>query len=33
MNQVLKEEAQGTATILERTEKSDKILYLESYGC
>ena len=33
MNQVLKEEAQGTATILDRTEKSDKKLYLESYGC
>ena len=33
MNQFLKEEAQGTATILDRTEKSDKKLYLESYGC
>ena len=33
MNQVLKEEVQGTATILDRTEKSDKKLYLESYGC
>ena len=35
MNQVLKEEVQGTATILELdgTEKSDKKLYLESYGC
>ena len=30
MNQVLKEEVQGTATILDRAEKSDKKLYLES---
>ena len=33
MNQVLKEEVQGTATIIDNTEKSEKKLYLESYGC
>ena len=33
MNQVLKEEVQGTATIIDNTKKSEKKLYLESYGC
>ena len=32
MNQVLKEEVQGTATVIDSTEKNKKIVF-ESYGC
>ncbi len=33
MNEVLKEELQGTATIVNNDVKSEKKLYIESYGC
>ena len=33
MEKIIEEKRQGEAIVLERTSKSQKNLYLESYGC